>query len=160
MTMMIGKKNTGTIIGKGKKIKMKAKDFLQQLKKLDYMIQNKIYEKEQWKTIAMGTTAQMGSERVQSSGSQQKMADAIGKYVDMEKEIDRIIDALVDTRNDVLSVIERLNVTEYDVLHKRYVQYMSFDEIAAAYDRSTSWSTTIHGRALKKVQKILDARKG
>ncbi len=138
---------------------MKAQCFLKQLKKLDVMISNKIIEKEQWRTIAMGTTTKMGGERVQTSGSQQRMADAVGKYVDMEKEIDRIIDTLVDTRNDVLSVIELLNATEYDIMHKRYVQYMTFDEIAADYDRSTSWATTIHGRALKNVQKILDARK-
>lgn len=138
---------------------MDAKKFLQQLKKLDYMITNKIIEKEQWMTIATGTTAQMGGERVQSSGSQQKMADAVGKYIDMEKEIDRIIDELVDTRQDVINVIETLNATEYDLLHKIYVQYMTLDDVADLYEKSYSWVTTVHGRALKNVQKILDSRK-
>lgn len=138
---------------------MDAKKFLQQLKKLDYMITNKIIEKEQWMTIATGTTAQMGGERVQSSGSQQKMADAVGKYIDMEKEIDKIIDALVDTRQDVINVIEKLNATEYDLLHKIYVQYMTLDDVGELYEKSYSWVTTVHGRALKNVQKILDGRK-
>ena len=139
---------------------MDAKQFLRQLKKLDKMIENKLAEKARWKAIATGTTAQMGGEKVQSSGSQQKMADAVCRYVDIEKEIDEQIDILIDTRQDVISVIERLNTTEYDILHKMYVQYLSLYDVADIYNKSYSWATTVHGRALKNVQAILDQRKG
>lgn len=139
---------------------MDAKQFLRQLKKLDKMIENKLAEKARWKAIATGTTAQMGGEKVQSSGSQQKMADAVCRYVDIEKEIDEQIDILIDTRQDVINVIERLNTTEYDILHKMYVQYMSLYDVADIYNKSYSWATTVHGRALKNVQAILDQRKG
>lgn len=139
---------------------MDAKQFLRQLKKLDKMIENKLAEKARWKAIATGTTAQMGGEKVQSSGSQQKMADAVCRYVDIEKEIDEQIDNLIDTRQDVISVIEKLNTTEYDILHKMYVQYMSLYDVADIYNKSYSWATTVHGRALKNVQAILDQRKG
>ena len=139
--------------------KMKeAQLFLKQLKKLDCMINNKMIERAQWKAMATGTTAKYGGERVQSSGSQQKMADSVCKYVDIEKELDAAIDRLVDARREVISVIERLNVMEYDVLHKVYVQYMTFDEVADEYGKSYSMITTIHGRALKNVQRILDER--
>lgn len=137
---------------------MNAKKFLMQLKKWELMIRNKLIEKERWKSIAMNTTAKMGGERVQSSGSQQKMADAVDKYVDMETEINRCIDSLIDARNDVISVIEKLNATEYDLLHKIYVQYIPLYEIPDILDKSYSWVTTVHGRALKNVQKILDDR--
>lgn len=136
----------------------KAKDFLRQLKKLDKMIENKLIEKEQWRSIATGTTAQMGSERVQSSGSQQKMADAVGRYIDIEKDIDECIDKLIDAKKDVISVIEQLNTTDYDLLHKVYVQFMSLYDVAELYGKTYSWVTTVHGRALKKVLKILDER--
>ena len=137
---------------------MKADDFLKQLKKLDRMIENKLIEKEQWKAIATGTTPQMGGERVQSSGSQQKMADAIDRYIDIEKEIDAVIDQLIDTKKDVISVIEQLNAIEYDVLHKVYVQFITLQDVADLYDKSYNWAKTVHGRARKKVQRILDAR--
>ena len=139
---------------------MDAKQFLRQLKKLDKMIENKLAEKARWKAIATGTTAQMGGEKVQSSGSQQKMADAVCRYVDIEKEIDEQIDILIDTRQDVISVIEKLKTTEYDILHKMYVQYMSLYDVADIYNKSYSWATTVHGRALKNVQAILDQRRG
>lgn len=137
---------------------MKAKDFLKQIKKLDCMIENKLIEKDQWKSIATGTSAHMTGERVQSSGSQQKMADAIDRYIDIEAEIDQCIDRLIGKKKDVISVIEQLNPTEYDLLHKVYVQYITLDDVSETYGKSYSWATTIHGRALNNVQKILDER--
>ena len=139
--------------------KNEAQVFLEQLKKLDCMIENKLIEKEQWKAIATGTTTHSEGERVQSSGSQQKMADAVCKYIDIEKDIDRYIDKLIDTKQDVISVIEQLNTIEYDLLHKHYVQYLTFDEIADMYGKSRSWATTVHGRALANVKIILNERK-
>ena len=133
--------------------------FIKQLEKLDLMIENKLAEKARWKEIAFGTSAKMDGEKVQSSGSQQKMADAVCKYVDIEKEIDEQIDKLIDTKKDVISVIEQLNAIEYDLLHKIYVQYIKLYEIPDIYGKSYSWATTVHGRALKKVQAILDQRK-
>lgn len=137
---------------------MRAKDFLKQLPKLNKMIENKMAEKEQWKAVALRTTSFSTSERVQSTPNPQKMSDAVVRCMDIEAEIDQCIDALVDTKKDVISVIEQLEATEYDVLHKVYVQNITLDIVADKYERSYSWATTIHGQALKNVQKILDER--
>lgn len=135
-----------------------AKRFLQQIEKLDTLISNKLIEQSQWKSIALSVTAQMNGERVQSSSNPQKMADAINKCVDMGAEIDLLIDELILARHEITSVIEQLSAAEYDVLHRVYIQHKTLDEVAAAKDRSKSWVTTVHGRALQNVQRILDAR--
>ena len=137
---------------------MDAISFLKQVEKLDTLITNKLIEKAQWRDIAVGITANMEGERVQSSGRPSKMADAIDKCVDMEAEIDNLVDRLIDTKRDVISVIEQLSATEYDVLHKKYIQFKSFSDIAEAKGRDYNWVTTVHGRAKKNVQTILDAR--
>lgn len=148
---------------------MKAKEFLEQVKKINTLIENKLAEVAQWKAIATSATAggtdvtingkvhQM--DKVQSSGSQQKMADAVIHYVDLEAEINADIDKLIDTKKDVLKVIEQLEAEKYDLLHKVYVQGFTLDEVAFKYGFSYSWATTLHGRALKDVQIILDERK-
>ena len=135
--------------------KFKAKDFLRQVKKLDCMIENKIAEREHWKGIATGTTVQL-NERVQTSSSQQKMADAVTKYVSIEEEINECIDRLINAKQEIIKVIERLDVVEYDLLHKVYVQGLTLYEVADIYNKTYSCITTIHGRALKSVRKILD----
>lgn len=137
---------------------MKAKEYLQQVVKLDKLINNKLIEIEQWKAIATGTTAHSEGERVQASGSQQKMADAVNKYIDMEAELTVVIDRLVDTKKEIISTIEQLPAMEYDLLHMVYIQFLTLDDVADKYHISERWTTTIHGRALAHVQKIIDAK--
>ncbi len=137
---------------------MKAKDYLDQVEKLDTIIQNKLIERAQWKDIATGVTARSDGERVQASGRPSKMADAVDRCVDIEAEIDALIDKLVDVKREIIATIEKLNANEYDVLHKRYIQHLSYVEIADAKCRDYNWVTTVHGRALKNVQAIIDER--
>lgn len=134
----------------------KAKIFLRKLKRLDMLIKNKIVEKEQWRAMAFSTAAPVDGERVQASGDQQKMENAVANYIDLDKEIDEAIDRLVDARKEVISVIEQLPDLEYDVMHMIYVQYLGYEEVAEYYGKSYSWATSIHGRGLKHVQEILD----
>ena len=74
---------------------MRAKDYLNQISKIDRLIENKIAEMDQWKAIATGTTSYSEGDRVQSSGSKEKMADAVARYLDMENEINSEIDRLI-----------------------------------------------------------------
>ena len=138
---------------------MKSKDYLKQLEKLDTMIQNKLIERAQWKAIALSVTSHSDGVRVQSSGSQQKMSDAVDRCVDMELEIDSLVDRLVDLKREITQIIEQLNTAEYDVLHKLYIQGMTFDEVAHEKNKSKSWVTTVHGRALKNMDCLLKERK-
>lgn len=139
--------------------KSEAQIYLEQVEKLDTIIKNKLIEKQQWKDIALGITANMEGERVQSSGAKDKMASAVEKCVDIETEIDGLIDKLIDTKKDVLQVIEKLySPIEYNVLHMRYIQYKSLQDIADHYNRDYGWATTTHGRALKNVEDLLNEK--
>ena len=139
---------------------MKAKQFLNQVAKYDAMIENKMAEAAQWRSVALGITTNTEGERVQSSGSQQRMADALDRVVDLQVEINRLIDNMVDAKLEIIATIEKLNATEYDVLHKRYIQGMTFDEIGATKKKSKGWATTVHGRALQHLQTILPDQEG
>lgn len=151
---------------------MKAQDFLKQLKKIDCIISNKTAEFEQWQSVATSITAPMGGERVQSSGSKQRMADAVCEKVDILTEIRTEINRLLAKRKDIIAVLEQLDAGEYDLMYKVYVgkmvlqkdgtfrtEYMTLKEVADVYCNSYGWATNIHGTALKNVQKILDKEK-
>lgn len=158
---------------------IRAKDYLRLMSKIDRLIENKLAEKDQWKAVAFGSSGSNTvmingvpheMDRVQSSGNQQRMADAITRYVDIEREINDYIDLLVDVKKDVISVIEQLSADQYDVIHKMFVgvavkekgrtytRYMTVKEVAAHYDRSESWVKNKRGDGLKNVQRILDRR--
>jgi DNA-directed RNA polymerase specialized sigma subunit len=139
--------------------KSETQIYLEQPERLDSIIKNKLIEKQQWKEMALGITANMDGERVQSSGAKDKMASAVERCVDMEAEIDRLIDKLIDTKKEVIQTIEQLHSPiEYNVLHMRYIQYKSLQEIADHYGKDYGWVTTCHGRALKSVQEIRERK--
>ena len=133
-----------------------AKELLLQPQKLNAIIQSRLIELQQLKDLARSVTANINQERVKASGDYQKMASLVDRAVDMESEITSLSNQLLDIKKEVSSVIEQLNPTEYDLLHKRYIQGMSFYEIANQKGKEYSWVTTVHGRALKNMQKIID----
>ena len=136
-----------------------AKEYLNQVKKLDLQIKNKLIERQQWMDMALGISANMEGEKVQSSGSQSKMADAIVKCVDMEAEIDSLVDRLIDTKKEVIQTIEQLtSPLQYDVLHLHYIQFMTLQAIADKYGMSYDWAKQAHKRAVKNVQRIREKK--
>lgn len=137
---------------------MRAKAYLEQIAKIEAMITNRLAEREQWYEMAQSITAQLRGERVQSSGNQQRMAAAIDRCIDAENEVNTLIDRLIERKREVISVLEQTSTNSYDVLHKRYIQGMEYQEIADSMGCSYSNVTTIHGRALIEVQRILDKR--
>lgn len=138
-------------------MKMKREiEYLQRIRKLNTMIRNKEAERLQWKQIATGMGSFSTGDRVQSSGNPHKTADAIAAYVDIEREINEAIDKLIDTKREVIAVIEQLPVDEYDLLHKVYVQGMNMKEAAYSMDKTYSCITTLHGKALVRVRELLE----
>ena len=145
----------------GKKTRFQlAQDYLEQVELLDEIVRNKLIERRQWLDMALGITAQMDGERVQSSGTKDKMASALNRCLDAEREIDEAVDRYADTKKEVIQTIQRLkNPTWYKLLHQRYIQYIPLVTISERWNMDYTNITTMHGRALQCVQQILEEQK-
>lgn len=137
---------------------MKAQEYLKQYKKQESIIANCWAEAARWKDIALSITGNTEGERVQSSGSKQKMADAVVEYSDIELENRQEIAEAREIQREIKATIKQLHEAEYDVLHKVYIQGMEFKEVALSKNKSVSWATSVHGNALTNLQHILDER--
>ena len=131
---------------------MNAREYLEQIEKNEKIIANKQIEKKYWLEIATGTTAKVGGERVQTSGDGHNMEKQIVEVVLIDEEIERLKGEIAE----IISTLERLKATEYDFLHKIYVQHLSLKEVHTASGKSYSWATTTHSLALKNLQRILN----
>ena len=141
--------------------KSKAQKYLERVEWIDSIVHNNLIEQKQWQELALSITANMGGERVQSSGSKSKMADAVDHCIDAEEYILQSVQRLKAEKREITSVIEQVDSPIcYNVLFKRYFQYMSLQEIADHYNKSYDWAKTTHGRAVAAVQRILDTKKG
>ena len=139
--------------------KNEAQEFLEKVEKIDTIVETKLVEQRQWHDLALSITANMDGERVQSSGAKDKMARAIGRCIDMEDEIASEVDKLIAEKKEVTQTIEKLySPTEYKVLHMRYIQYMSLQEIADYYKRDYGWAKVTCKRAVGHVQAILNKK--
>ena len=138
---------------------MKAQDFLEQYKTQQTIIASCWEEYAMWQDIALSTTGCMEGERVQSSGSKQKMANAVISYSDIEADIKLRIAEAQAIQNEIVRKIAMLKEPEYYVLHGIYILGKQYKEVAASRNppKSTSWATSVHGNALIHLQQLLDA---
>ena len=136
-----------------------VKDYLNQIRLLDRIVQNRKRQKERWLEIAKNISASYENERVQSSGSQQRMADAVVASIDFGNEMDAAIIQREAEKQHIISQLEKLKPDEYDVLYGLYVDFKSPDDVAEDCGKSRSWVTSMHGQALVSLGKILDSER-
>ena len=133
---------------------MKATTYLDRIKKIDAMINNKMRDHARWVEIAEGLGGASDGERVQSSRNLHRGADAIGNYIDIEAEIR----SLKRERQEIIETIERLPSAEYELVYRLYVQDYSMKEIAYQLGKSYEWVKMKKRRALQLVQALIDER--
>ena len=139
---------------------MKAIDFLRKIKKIDANIDFYIEELEKLNALATRTTSVMGGERVQTSGSQQKMADCVVNIVEKQEQLANEVDRLESYKETARQLLLECDAECLTVLHKRYFQYKSWEEIAVEMKFTYQWdSGGLHRKALAQFQKALDERK-
>ena len=132
---------------------MSAKQYLLQLQILDMKINQKIEESAQLRSIVQGRGMSCDSERVQTSPAniQENM---IVKYLDLEREIDKMIDAYVDQKDKIINQIHELSDVRYiKILFDRYVpdengHTKSFEQISVEMNYSYTYVCDLHGQAL------------
>ena len=133
---------------------MIAEQYLLQIKKLDFMIENKVRDHRRWVEVAEGLGGCSAGDKVQTSRNLHQIPDAIGRYIDIERDIAE----LRRQRAEIIRTIECLPPTEYDLIYRLYVQEQSMKEIAYHFGKSYGWAKARKRAALGLVQTMLDER--
>ena len=138
---------------------MKAFEYLNQIKKMDAKINNDIEELESLQTLATKTTSALGGNRVQASGSQQKMADCVIKIAELKENINAEVDAYVEYKEQVKQFIhEACDADCCRLLYLRYFRYETLEGIAKEMNYSREWITkSLHKKALAQIQLKLNS---
>lgn len=131
---------------------MKAKEYLQQLQRLDTVINQKIKEVHDLRLQAQSTGGiDYSKERVQTSPSgDAPFVKPICRIIDLEAEINAEIDKFVDEKHKIINQIQGLKNSDYiSLLYKRYVEYKSLERICVEMNFSYDYIKHLHGYALK-----------
>lgn len=135
---------------------MTAERYLMQIKKIDAIIVNKLKDHRRWVELAEGLGGFSVGEKVQSSRNLHSGADAIGRYIDIEREIDE----LKLKRLAIIADIERLPPEEYEIIYKLFVEDRTLKEIAYEKRRSYEWVKVRKRRGLDILQRLIDKKEG
>lgn len=137
-----------------RRVVMDTKQYLQQISRLDRMINNKLAEISQLRELAMSVSAVKNEERVQTTPNFDKIGNAYCKIEEMEEKLDKLIDEFVDKKNLIISQIDKIeNETYYDILFARYIEKKTFEKIADEMTYSWRQIIRLHGRALQEFEK-------
>lgn len=137
-----------------------AKRYLQQIQLCDSRINTRLEELHRLKEMVVRITP-TPKDNIASGGcgSQDKLANAVAKIVDLEAEIDREIDYFVNARRKIVALIDKLSdPDQIQVLHKRYVQYKTLERIACDMGMSYRNVCYIHGKGLQAVNEIMKGK--
>lgn len=120
---------------------------------LDHLINSKLRLLDNLKSNRLQVKSmQLKTDVVQVSKQGNRQEDLIIKIIDLEKEITKDIDNLVNEKRRAKTVIDKLDGPYRLVMSMRYLECMKWEEIAYRLDYSIQAVYKIHGQALKRVE--------
>lgn len=131
---------------------MTAKEYMEQARYLDMQINSKIEQVRTLNELATKVTTVYSDMPHSPNRNTGRMEETIAKIIDLESEIDRDIDASVDLKREIQTVINNIEDEKYRVLLElRYINQKSWEEIANQLGYDLRYTHKIHGRALQKI---------
>lgn len=129
---------------------MTKKEYLLQYKDAQREVDRLINERARW--IARATKVTPTYTGMPHGGSgEDRMQDAVERLSEVEDELNGKIDRLVDLRREVDTAISTIGDTRLEtVLRYRYIDDMTFEQIAVSMDYSYDHIIRLHGWALKR----------
>ena len=128
---------------------MTAKEYLGQAYRLDQRINSKLEQVMSLRDLATKATSTLSDVAPSGTRNVHRMGDIIVKIVDLENEINRDIDNLVDLKREMVSVIKAVTDPELQtLLELRYLCFKSWEQIAVEMEYSIHHLYKLHNTAL------------
>jgi len=137
---------------------MKAKEYLQQARFLDNRINSKIQQIESLNDLAASCSAAISDMPRNPNRGGSRMADAVIKIIFLQEELNQDINALVELKREIMGAIKAVPNAEYQtLLEKRYLCFISWEQIAVDLNYSIQHTYRMHDAALKEIDCILES---
>ena len=132
---------------------MTAKEYLSQALHLDMRIDSKREQVASLNALATKCTATLSGMPHSPNHGQSTMADAVCKIVDLQREISDDILMLLDLKEEIIGVIKAIPNYEYQtLLEKRYLCFLTWEQIAVDMGYDLRYLHKVHKRALESVK--------
>ncbi len=131
---------------------MTAKEYLGQAYRLDQRINSKLEQVMSLRDLATKATSTLSDVAPSGTRNVHRMEAIIVKIVDLENEINRDIDNLVDLKREMVSVIKAVTDPELQtLLELRYLCFKSWEQIAVEMEYSIQHIFRLHDKSIKEI---------
>lgn len=135
---------------------MTAREYLEQGRRLDQQIGNRLEQIERLRSLTQKITVSYGSESVSHSQNLTSLQDSITRLLEAEQELNRQIQELVEMKVEIADTISKVRNDTYRlILEDRYLCFHDWGVIAKRMHYSRRWVLEKHERALSAVDSIL-----
>ena len=135
---------------------MNAKEYLKQAFYLDKRINSKLEQVESLNALATKATSTLSDMPKSPNRGTSKLEDTIVKIVDLQEEINRDIDKLVDLKAEMVGTIKQIQNKELQViLEKRYLCYETWEKIAVDMNYDIRHIHRLHNLGLKETSNLI-----
>ena len=135
---------------------MTAKEYLSQARYLDLRINSKVQQVASLNDLATKATSTLTGMPRNPNHATSTMEEAIAKIIDLQSEINSDIDRLVDLKQEISTTIKAVSNPEYHtLLEKRYLCFLSWEQIAVDMGYSIHHLYKLHSAALNICDGIL-----
>lgn len=131
---------------------MTAKEYLGQAYRLDQRINSKLEQVASLNDLATRVTSALTGMPKYPNRSGSTMEDAITKIIDLQAEINRDIDRLVDLKREMVQLIKAVDDTECQtLLEQRYLCFKVWEQIAVDMEYNVRHVYRLHDEAVRKI---------
>ena len=131
---------------------MTTKEYLSQAYRLDQRINSKLEQVVSLNELATKCTSTLTGMPCNPNHATSTMADAITKIVDLQAEINRDIDSLVDLKRDMVRAIKAVGNPEYQtLLELRYLCFKTWEQIAVDMGYNVRHVYRLHDEAVSSL---------
>lgn len=136
---------------------MKAMEYLKRAYRLNQRINIKLEQLDMLREMTCKATSTFHEDKVLGTRDRCPMETAIIKVITAEEEINEMIDRFVDIKEEISATIQKLDGYETRwMLELRYLCFNSWETIANKMQYKTSYIYKMHGRALGKLERLLN----
>lgn len=136
---------------------MKAKEYLGKAYRLDQRINSKLDQVASLNELATKATSTLSDMPKNPNKAISTMENTICKIIDLQDEINKDIDRLVDLKTQIVTTIKNIENYEYQtLLEKRYLCFETWEQIAVDMHYSLRWIHILHGKALNDLARLLN----
>ena len=131
---------------------MTVKEYLGQAYRLDQRINSKLEQVASLNDLATKCTSTLTGMPRNPGHSISCMSDAVSKIVDLQAEINRDIDALVDLKRDIVALIKSVdNPEDQTLLELRYLCFKTWEQIAVDMSYNVRHVYRLHDEAVNSL---------